>query len=199
MATVFVPSSVVKNRLELADLCKSKGLTWAAVEVGVWRGDFADPFYKRWGGRRMYLVDPWEKLPDSEYADVRNRDFDPNDYHHVLRRLHREISSERVVLLRMKSKDALDEFEDGTLDFVYVDANHSKEYVSEDLRGWWGKLKPGGILAGHDLFSIGHPGVTEAVFLFCEAKDLTAYMVYGDYNEHRQLVNAHSWYVLKPE
>jgi hypothetical protein len=41
-------------------------------------------------------------------------------------------------------------FEDNSLDFVYIDANHTYEGVKEDIKYWYPKVKPGGLLLGHD-------------------------------------------------
>lgn len=39
----------------------------------------------------------------------------------------------------------------GTLDFVYIDGYaHQGNEAGQTLRDWWAKVKPGGILAGHD-------------------------------------------------
>ena len=40
-------------------------------------------------------------------------------------------------------------------DFIYVDARHDYCGVAEDLADWWPKLRPGGILAGHDYLHAG--------------------------------------------
>ena len=45
------------------------------------------------------------------------------------------------------------EFNDQSLNFVYIDANHSYDSVLEDLNCWWPKLKRHGILFGDDYFS----------------------------------------------
>ena len=41
-------------------------------------------------------------------------------------------------------------FEDERLDFVFIDANHSYEACLEDIRLWFPKVKPNGVIAGHD-------------------------------------------------
>jgi hypothetical protein len=41
-------------------------------------------------------------------------------------------------------------FADNSLDFVFLDANHSFTGVSADIVAWWPKIKPGGWLCGHD-------------------------------------------------
>lgn len=56
-------------------------------------------------------------------------------------------------------------FADGSLDFVYIDGNHTRESVLEDCRAWWPKIKPGGTLAGHD-YDVHFPEVVAAVTEF---------------------------------
>lgn len=60
------------------------------------------------------------------------------------------------------SWDAANRFADGTVDAVYIDADHARESVARDIAAWWPKLKRGGIMAGHD-FSEEFPGVVAAV------------------------------------
>ena len=45
--------------------------------------------------------------------------------------------------------DALADFEDKSLDFVYIDANHEYSYVFEDITKWYKKIKKGGIISGY--------------------------------------------------
>ncbi len=49
---------------------------------------------------------------------------------------------------RMTSVDAAERYEDGGLDLVFLDADHAR--VAEDIAAWHPKVRPGGILAGHD-------------------------------------------------
>ena len=58
--------------------------------------------------------------------------------------------SSRVHFVREMSFNAVSQFQDCSLDFVYVDAVHDYEGALRDIMDWWPKLKPGGILAGHD-------------------------------------------------
>jgi len=50
----------------------------------------------------------------------------------------------------MKTVEAAKLFENGSLDFVFVDAGHDYESVAEDIHYWLPKVKSGGMIAGHD-------------------------------------------------
>lgn len=52
--------------------------------------------------------------------------------------------------IRNTSYEASLLFENNTLDFVYIDANHTYEHVKNDILTWKEKLKSNGIMAGHD-------------------------------------------------
>lgn len=60
------------------------------------------------------------------------------------------------------SFDRAKDFEDRSIDFIFIDANHTYEFVSKDIAAYLPKMKPGGIMAGHD-FNGAHPGVVQAV------------------------------------
>lgn len=68
--------------------------------------------------------------------------------------------SDRIRTLRMDSTNAAQLYEDGSLDFVFVDAAHDYESVKRDVAAWLPKVKPGGCIAGHDYSA---PGVSAAV------------------------------------
>lgn len=60
------------------------------------------------------------------------------------------------------SFDRAKDFEDESIDFIFIDANHTYEFVSKDIAAFLPKMKPGGIMSGHD-FNGAHPGVVQAV------------------------------------
>jgi Methyltransferase domain len=73
-------------------------------------------------------------------------------------------------LLRRHSVAAAAEFADGSCDFIFIDASHDYESVAADIRAWRPKLKPGGIMAGHDF---DEPGVAQAVAELCPEAGIT--------------------------
>lgn len=66
-----------------------------------------------------------------------------------------------VNIHRMYSHQAARRFEDGSLDLVWLDGDHSYRAVRLDIDSWHRKLKKpgalraGGVLAGHDYYELG--------------------------------------------
>lgn len=63
---------------------------------------------------------------------------------------------------RMTTDEAAPLFEDGSLDAVFIDADHTYDAVKKDIANWMPKIRKGGILAGHDYIHT-WPGVIQAV------------------------------------
>lgn len=65
--------------------------------------------------------------------------------------------------IRATSVEASHLYNDHSLDFVFIDAQHDYESVKEDILAWKNKVRKGGILAGHDYNPEGDYGVGKAV------------------------------------
>ncbi len=61
-----------------------------------------------------------------------------------------KLSKYNCQIIRKESLSAVNDFEDESLDFVYIDANHHFINIAADLYQWQKKVKPGGIMSGHD-------------------------------------------------
>ncbi len=132
------------------------------AEVGTWRGDFAAAILASRRPARLYLIDPWEYRTDPGYEQASYGGHSEDgqarlDAMHasVLERFAAEIRSGQVLVRRARSLEAAAGFADGSLDWVYIDADHSYEGVSGDLEAFFRVVKPGGFLAGDDY---GHEG-----------------------------------------
>ena len=55
-----------------------------------------------------------------------------------------------VTILESDSVKASENFKDKSLDFVFIDGDHSYDGVINDLKAWDKKIKDGGTIAGHD-------------------------------------------------
>jgi hypothetical protein len=72
------------------------------------------------------------------------------------------VFSHRCTIHAMRTAEASRLVNDGSLDFVFVDASHKYGCVRSDIRLWWPKIRVGGWLGGHD-YSVEYPGVLNAV------------------------------------
>ncbi len=73
---------------------------------------------------------------------------------------------ERVELVQGYSDASAKQVADESVDLVFIDADHSEEWVRRDVEAWFPKVKPGGIVSGHDYGSHNYPGVKTAVDAF---------------------------------
>jgi predicted O-methyltransferase YrrM len=69
----------------------------------------------------------------------------------------------RVRFIGKPSVRAAASFEDGVLDFVFIDADHAYEAVKADIGAWLPKVRAGGFITGHDYDRVKFPGVIRAV------------------------------------
>lgn len=129
------------SRQVLPHVLNARGLTGSGVEVGVCKGEFSECILNTWKGH-LYLVDPWTDM--SDYTE--QYDHDSN----LAETIERLKSFKNYEIVRKTSLQAADDFADESLDFVYLDANHTYDAVLEDLNAWYPKIKIGGLFAGDD-------------------------------------------------
>jgi len=132
------------------------------AEIGTWKGDFAAVILAERRPRRLYLVDPWEYRTEEAYEQASyggkmegGQMALERMYQSVLERFKTEIADGRVVVMRRRSTDAAAEFAPESLDWVYIDGDHSYDGVRADLSAYFAAVRPGGLLAGDDY---GHEG-----------------------------------------
>ena len=133
----------IKNRIELAQYFEELGFIEGA-EIGVCDGRYSEIL--RSHVHRVWAIDNWESRWRSVEQAARDR-----------------LGNEAII--KLPSVQAADKFAEESLDFVFIDANHSYEAVKEDIEAWTPKVKPGGIVSGHDYYLTRHGnyGVIEAV------------------------------------
>lgn len=82
---------------------------------------------------------------------------------------------ENIVKIKKSSVEAAKDFEDNTLDCVYVDAEHLYDYIRADIQAWKDKIKDGGILCGHDYDHNHADSIRKILTEFNLMNDLTVY------------------------
>lgn len=74
------------------------------------------------------------------------------------------LSEPRAKLWNVRSEVVTDEeVARSSLDFLFVDGDHSEKQVLLDLGHWMPRVRSGGIVAGHDYYDQNYIGVTRAV------------------------------------
>ena len=116
------------------------------AEIGVYKGEFTEKLCK--AGLRVYGIDPWKAfVGQGRTQQLQERqDF---LYEHTKRVL---APHPDCTLIRKTSMDALADFRWNSLDFVYIDGDHEFAHVAEDIAGWTLRVRPGGIVSGHDYY-----------------------------------------------
>lgn len=138
------------------------------AEIGVFAGELSRRLLQR-SDLTLYLVDSWSAKHDQRYAD--SGDFHANlsqakqDYFCRLTQQMVGFAGSRAKILRKDSVEAAKDIPDGSLDFVFIDADHSYEGCKADIEAWLPKVKPGGFISGHDYENTAFPkfGVKRAV------------------------------------
>lgn len=150
----------VPTREQIPELLNKLGLNGSGVEIGVQKGIYSESILSRSNLSKLYLCDSWRHF-NEDYRDIANVDNQSHErcFQETKQRLAR--FSNRIEILRMLSLEATPLFKDETLDFVYIDANHTYQCALDDIRNWYPKVKKGGLIAGHDYIDGNLP---EAVF-----------------------------------
>jgi methyltransferase family protein len=163
-ATYRTPAPVVVGRWELPKLLNRRGLLGLAFEVGVRDGGFSEQLLSAWDGRLLVSIDPWAEPGEDELYELTRSRLAPH--------------GQRSEIWRTTSVEAAARVQRASADFVYIDALHDYDSALEDVTHWYPKIRPGGIIAGHDYvdgeFPDGVFGVKRAVDEFFGARGLRA-------------------------
>ena len=171
------------DRISLLELANSRfPFPLTTVEIGVAGGHFTKQLVvslKSLGA--LYCVDPWKHFEEGYEDSCNLSEKEQEDrFHQVTKDF---ALNERVIITRAMSHEACRQFNQNTVDFIYLDANHSFTEVTRDLTCWWPILKPGGIFAGHDYYegnAIGH-GVKLAVDAFAKERGIEVHRTTSEF------------------
>jgi len=110
----------------------------------------------------LNCVDPWESYTEegSTY-DLDRQALELKEAESIFDSVSSRYSN--ITKNKMPSTQYIDQIEDESIDFVYIDGNHQYSSVVEDLTMWNKKIKTGGVIAGHD-FTWG--SVNKAIYEF---------------------------------
>lgn len=120
------------------------GVNGYAVEVGTFSGENAVIMAKYFN--RVVTIDPWlngydkdDHASNADMAEVEKK---------YLERTEPFINISHI---KLPSIEASKQFDDESVDLVYLDGDHQTDAVVADIDAWKPKVRKGGILAGHDI------------------------------------------------
>lgn len=117
------------------------------AEVGVQRGRNAQTIFESIPFVHMWLIDPYDN------HNFGYRRWDKETHDRFKKQSTDRLKDDWVIDWIYKfSEDAWKEIPDESLDFIYIDGDHSYDFVMFDILVWLRKVKPGGIISGHDYF-----------------------------------------------
>ena len=121
----------------------------SCAEVGVWKGDFSARILVECVDVAEYLmIDSWRHLKGWDKPfNVRDQEFE-EIYREALQKT--DFAKNRRKVLRGTTLEVESQILPSSLDFVYIDGDHTLRGIVIDAIVMWEKLKDGGVLAGDD-------------------------------------------------
>ncbi len=126
----------------LAEMGFNKG-----VELGVAHGIYSEVLMQANPELELWGVDMY--VPHKGYKDYVKQ----STFQQMEQNAHNRLDKyPKYHFIKEWTVEAAKQFEDESLDFVYIDADHKFEAVVADIAAWLPKIRKGGIIAGHDYF-----------------------------------------------
>jgi len=175
--------------IRVKDLSRGGLINWfhkfgfkIGAEIGVDTGRFSKVILDNIKGVKLYLVDSWAQGNYKRTGDDRCEQ--------TLFRL--KAFKEQITIIKNISTEAVKQVKDESLDFVYIDGDHTFDYVVTDIIEWAKKVKKGGIISGHDYYHFRDAGVIEAVDAYAKMHRVKSVFI-TDYLKDR----TPSWFFIK--
>lgn len=171
------------------------------AEIGTDQGEYAEVLMKANEYLSLLCIDPWkaEAYQKGEQPESgEGQEFFDKRYQETVDRLSQFANAH---IIRSSSMEVVDIVGDKTLDFVYIDGNHDFLNVTQDIHYWFKKVKPGGILAGHDY--VRYPSrkfnhVQKVVNAYMTAYHLLPVFLVTPTDKGLKRDRFRSWFICKP-
>jgi hypothetical protein len=124
---------------------------FTALEVGV-----------REGFNAYQLLNTTDRLEELTLVDNYAGEFEK--FENVMRETLKPFWN-RCVFHKTDSISASNLIKDNSIDYIYIDGDHSEQAVLADIEAWYPKVKDGGVLAGHDWWKL---DVKKSVIAFAQ-------------------------------
>jgi len=166
------------HRNDLAQLFAELGFKRGA-EIGVAEGNYSEVLLKANPECELLLVDPWHAYSGNPQGKSdQKHSFAWNE----TKRKITPYSNARMI--EQMSMDAVRTVSENRLDFVYIDGNHSFDFVMQDLIEWSKRVRSGGIVSGDDYYELDQKrwiggGVVDAVQAYVKAHRIPIWYIFA--------------------
>lgn len=174
-----------------------KDLTCA--EIGVYKGENALSMIKSVDNiKDLYLIDTYAHL-DKWFTDNVGQVFPDKDMADMFMESVKEKFlpyGDKVHFVRKDSCLAANDFPNESFDYVYIDGGHDYEIVKKDIEAWYPKIKPYGVLGGHD---VSYLGVSKAITEFSVNNKIMTFMlnIIQFKTIPQEFNDLHDWWIFK--
>ena len=180
------------------------------LEIGVHEGKFSEIILNKFKPKKLILVDPWSFEKDTIYNESlygNNATLNlenPNDkkiidkqelqdlyYHGILKKFEAEIKDNKVEVIRKKSSEAFEIFDNNFFDMIYIDGNHLYDFVMSDILSSLNKIKNDGIIVCDDYKNDSNwfkDGVTKAINLLKKRRKIKIIHEHNFFSRHNQCI-----------
>lgn len=156
-----------------------KHTSLTGAEIGVFEGDNALSILQTLPMKRLYLIDPYftHYVEDTHSRRIGLKAYD------VAKQKLKKFSQIKWII--KTSDEACKDIQE-PLDFLYIDGNHTYEYVKRDITNYYPLIKSGGIIGGHDYTKDWINGVVKASIEFAREHNFELNTIFPD------------WWIVKP-
>jgi hypothetical protein len=147
---VYLNTFMRTGNSELIDLCnfiKNDGcIVNNIVEIGSFEGESTTIFSENFTDSKIFAVDIWTNNYDESESVINS--INPKDIEDNFDIISRDFPN--IIKIKMSSERFSTIVADNSIDFVYIDGDHSYKGLSLDINKWRNKVKRGGYIGGHD-------------------------------------------------
>jgi hypothetical protein len=166
IASLLKPPSVDERAQQILSWLKDISHPQGA-EIGVFTGALSQRLLLNRPDMKLLMVDPWAPGNGEEGLGEFHGSLNQHEQDHYYESTVKAVrfAGQRALIMRSTSLAVASKVPDESLDFVFIDADHSYECCLADIKAWLPKIKPGGFISGHDYDNTDYPqwGVKRAV------------------------------------
>jgi len=111
-------------------------------------GQFSRQLCRENRNLKLYAIDAW-----ASYGWYTTTSYDQTRMEAKYQEALQNLAPYNCEVIRGWSHEVVNQFEDDSLDFVFIDANGDFRWKYQDIELWHSKVRPGGIVSGHDYFN----------------------------------------------